>query len=94
MQLYNPRQKTNSEDNSGVVEWNSVSTDGLAGQCAATGATINVEDGTFKFDARVNKEVNRLVMGMQDATLALQHVTATLLEPVRNEKAMSSLFCK
>ena len=86
MQLYNPRQKTNSEDNSGVVEWNSVSTDGLAGQCAATGATINVEDGTFKFDARVNKEVNRLVMGMQDATLALQHVTATLLEPVRNEK--------
>ena len=89
MQLYNPHHSAihekNGADKDGGVEWTSVDTHCIAGACATTGKSINLSDGTVRYDARFNKDVNKIVMGMEDTKQAMAANRATLCEPVRDQ---------
>ena len=65
-------------DKDGGVEWTSVDTHCIAGDCATTGKSISLSDGTVRYDARFNKDVNKIVMGMEDAKKAMAANRATL----------------
>ena len=81
MQIYNSRHNSKS-----VIKWTSVSTNCLAGHCALTRKSINLPDGAVRFDERLNKEVNRVVMGVKDEKVALEMNTASCFEPVCDQK--------
>ena len=70
MQLYNPHHTSadadNDEKNAGGVEWTSVDLNCIAGDCATTGKTVILPDGTVRYDQRFNKDVNKIVMGLED----------------------------
>ena len=89
MQLYNPHHTSadadNDEKNAGGVEWTSVDLNCIAGDCATTGKTVILPDGTVGYDQRFNKDVNKIVMGLEDVKMAMEANRATLCEPVHDQ---------